>query len=383
MLKSKLLWLVVLLPISKIQADTSEKEKSAKAINTFKPMAIAEIWSTYSYGESKNNETYAPQLDLHFRRLKFGGKGKANDRLTYNFLLHADRLGENTYASTKNSYQGLGLWHAMMSARLSPHSDALNLVAGYYNIAVSRSSYTSCKALGTLDKAQTDWYLRKFLTGKGNGIESGMGIGGYSNLERLHLDYRASIFIPQATQHPHGSPLLYTGRISLNSEKTPAFNYLIKHQNWVKQKNISCALGAAYQQNGYINDSIRFTHSAALGSDMHLHYQGLILEGSLYQLFREAENIPDFSATLWHIKALYNFTVKTQHLEACCSYQNYRTEGSKSLFKHIGDDTSMDLGLNWYINKDKVKMTLHYIMQSGTASMNNGDYWATSLMLIL
>lgn len=382
MLKSKLLWLVMLLPILKVQADTSEEKKSAKAMNSFKPIVIAEIWSTYSYGESKNNETYAPQLDLHFRRLKFGGKGKANDRLSYNFLLHADRLGENTYASSKNSYQGLDLWHAIMCARLSPHSDALNLVAGYYNIAVSRSSYASCKVLGTLDKAQTDWYLRKFLTGKGNGIESGMGIAGYSNLERMHLDYRASVFLPQATQHPNGSSLLYTGRISLNSGKTQTFNYLIKHQNWVKQKSISWALGAAFQQNGYINDTLQFKHSAALGSDMHLHYQGLILEGSLYQLFRNAQNISDFSATLWHVKTLYNFKIKEQHLEACCSYQNYNASGNKSLFKHIGDDTTVDVGINWYINKDKVKMTLHYIHQAGAASMNNGDYMASSLMLI-
>ncbi len=347
------------------------------------PIAIAEIWSTYSYGESMNNETYANQYDIHFRRLRFGAKGKANKWLKYSFLIDADRLGENKFASTKNKYQGVGLWCAMMSVKLSKTSNLMNLHTGYYNIAVSRESYTAFKTLGTLDKVQPDWYLRQFITGKGNGIETGIGLAGDKYFDKFGFSYRTSIFIPESYHSATNNSLLCTYRVmaSIGDNSSKTHSYLIKNQNWKNQKQIEFGVGGSYQHNGYLNDSLTFKKSGSFGSDILLHYHNFIIDGSYYRLFREANYIPDFSAFIWHVRSSYNFMLFQEHLEFCLSYQEYSGNGNKVLYKYIGGDLTIDSGFNWYVNNEKVKIALHYINQSGDASMNVGDYFACSILM--
>lgn len=350
-----------------------------------RPVAMAELWSTYSYGEVCNDEAYNNQYDVQFRRLRFGAKGIVNKQLTYSFLIHADRLGENEFASTKNSFQGLGLWNALITARLSKANTLFNLFGGFYNIAVSRESYSTCRVLGTLDKAQPDWYLRKFLTGKGKGIESGIGMGGFAHLNTIELSYRTSVFIPEMYQHPEGNSLLYTSRFmaSFGTKEVDKFKYMLSNKNWSRQEQISLGIGTAFQQNGFVNDTLLFSNSSSFGADLHIHYHSFILEGANYHLYRNASNNPHFSASLWYVKGLYNFKLWGKHLEACLSYQSYIGKGNMVLFNHIGDDKTIDTGLNWYVNNDTIKATLHYINQSGIAGTNNGDYFASSILIFL
>ena len=55
-------------------------------------------------------------------------------------------------------------------------------------------------------------------------------------------------------------------------------------------------------------------------------------------------------------------------------FYRFFIKGTSSLFNHIGDDYTFDIGANWYINKDKLKLAMHYVIQNGSASTNTGNY---------
>lgn len=158
----------------------SQAEPSAKEIKTtvtFTPVVMLESWTTYSMNEEKNGTEYDDRPDVHFRRLRFGGKGELYDGISYAFAFHYDRLGEDEYAATKGSEgEAVDVWNAYISARLLKGSELFNLHMGYFWAAISRETNTSPWAVSSFDKAYSDWYLRKFMTAQGNAIESGMGL---------------------------------------------------------------------------------------------------------------------------------------------------------------------------------------------------------------
>ena len=341
----------------------------------FKPVVALESWATYSIGEEKNGSEYADRGDLSFRRFRFGGKGSPYTWLSYSFQLHLDRLGEDSYASTKGSYGGIDIWNAFITARLLK-SDLLNLHAGYYWAAISREFNTSAWAVGSFDKTRADWYMRNFITGKGNGIESGIGLGGLKNFENFGISYRLGTYEPDAfTSSEYGSRL-YTGRImfSIGDAEQEKYGYMLSGNQWMKRTGITLGLGASTQSDGKLSDTLYFDNSMAYGTDLLINYKGLRMDGEYFIFKRTAQSYSDFDGTEWHVRAGYSFMIGTTYLEPAVTYESYEGEGSKALYKYIGDDNTWDIGLNWYINKEKLKLATHYIIQDGSTSPNTGDY---------
>lgn len=375
------------------QEEAAKTEKSpflkADTEKMFTPIVALETWATYSMNESLNNAE--DRADVMLRRFRFGAQGSPYSWLSYSFQLHLDRLGENSYASTKGKYAGyIDIWNAYITAKLLPKSELLNLHAGYFWSAVSREYNTSPWAVGSFDKTRANYYLRNFVTGTGNGIESGLALGGLKNFEKFGISYRVGAYCPAAYQSATTSSLLYSGRVmfSIGDPEQTKYSYMVNGNAWRKRNGITLGFGASSQADGKINDTLNFKKSTTYGADLLVDYKGIRVEGEYFLMKRSADGyaIKDFDGTEFHVRAGYNFIVGNYYLEPVFSYEKFEGEGANVLYSgFIGNDDSYDIGVNWYINKDKLRLALHYVIQEGEgiSKLNTGDIIGLSLLFRL
>lgn len=342
----------------------------------FKPVVGLETWATYSMGEDNNGTEYANRGDVSFRRFRFGASGEPYSWLKYYFQFNLDRLGEDPYASTKGSYSGFGIWNANVTLKLIQNSELLHLEAGYFWAAISREFNTSSWTIGSFDKMRSVWYIRNFVTGKGNGIESGVALGGLKNFDHFGISYRVGTYEPALYQSAKYGNRLYTGRImfSFGDPEQTSYKYMLSGNQWRNRNGVTLGLGASTQANGALTDSTYFDHSSAYGADILINYKGLRIDGEYFLLNRNADNMADFDGTAYHIRLGYSFIMNEKYIEPVVAYSQFEGEGNATLYSYIGDDDTFDVGVNWYVNKEKLKLSIHYVMQEGSASSNTGDY---------
>lgn len=348
----------------------------------FTPVVAVQSWLTYSMNEEKSGVEYADRFNASFRRLRFGAKGSPYSWLSYEIELNLDRLGEDSYAATKGSYKGLDIWKAYLSAKLVK-SDLVYFHAGYYWAAISRDFNTSPWAVSSYDKTTSDQYLRNFMTGKGNGIESGFGFGGLKNYDGFGFSYRVGAFSPAAyASKEHFSPLL-TGRLMLSfgDPEQKTYSYMLTGNHWNKRNGVTIAFGGAKQ--GKTDTGTIFDASKAYGTDIMATLGGFKVEAEYYKMKRELAGYDDFDGKEWFVRCGYNFVFKSTFIEPTVTYDSYEGEGEKTLFSSIGTDKTLDLGVNWYLNNDKLKLGAHYLNQKGSVSSNVGDIIGLSLQVRL
>jgi len=347
--------------------------------NLFKPFVVMETWATHSF----NKANHANRTDISVRRLRFGASGKPYAWLSYQLQLHADRLGTDNYAATKGKYIGVDIWNGYLTAKLLPKSELLYLHAGYYWSAISREYNTIAWTQGSFDRTRANFYMRHFITGKGNGVESGMGIGGLKNFNGLGISYRLGSFEPEAYTSNKFHSRLYTAHIlfSFGQPEMTKYKYRLAGNHWQNRKGITLGLGGSSQYNGQLNDSLYFKRSYALGADLLANFKGFRVDAEYFLFERYAVQLTSYYGRQWHIRTGYSFKINNTYVEPAVTFDRYDGTGNKMLYKYIGNDYTLDIGLNWYINHEKLKLSVHYLMQNGTASPKNGDYIGTALQL--
>ncbi len=350
-----------------------------------KPFLAVETWATYSMGEKKGETQYADRGDISIRRLRFGATGSPYSWLQYHFQMNVDRLGQDPYASTKGSYSGVSIWDAYLTAKLIKNSDLLYLHAGYYWAAISREYNTSCWSQATFDRTRANWFMRRFISGRGNGCENGFGFGGLKNYNNFGFSYRIGTFEPAAYASSKYASRLYTGHVlfSFGDPEQTKYKFRLSGNQWRKRKGVTLGFGGSTQSDGQLSETLYFDSSLAFGTDLIINLNGLRIDGEYYKFKRTASGLNDFDGTQWHIKASYNFIASNKYLEPVIAYDKYEGEGEQALYNYIGDDKTLDIGINWYLNKDKVKLALHYVVQDGSVSSKVGDYFGLAFQIRL
>ena len=173
--------------------------------------------------------------------------------------------------------------------------------------------------------------------------------------------------------------------LSLGDPEQTEYCYMLKGNQWRTRKGITFGTGAAWQgKTDNVLDGaahVFFDRSAAFGADLLVNYNGWALDGECYRMLRYAEGYHTFHATEWHVRLAYDFKVANYFLEPAAMISNYK--GSGDLFRYVGEDTMFDVGVNLYLKKDKVKLSVHYVTQEGSASVNLGNYFGAAFQVKL
>lgn len=357
--------------------ENPNKELLRSDLIVFKPIVAFQTYATFSMIDAQTGTDKANQTDVEFRRIRFGASGAPYKRLKYNFQLHFDRLGESVYSFAKGNYGGVKVWNAYLSYQLLNQNALLNLHLGYFWAATSREYNTSPWAIGSFDKVRATWYLRHFMSGKGNGIESGVGLGGLKNFDHWGMNYRIGTYETDAYSSISFSNRLYTARVafSIGELEQKKYKYMLSGNQWGKRNGITLGFGGSTQKNGMLdsNSSLFFKKSLTYGADILFDYKGFRFDAEYFLLKREVQNSESFHGSEWHIRAGYLIPVKGKLIEPSITYDYYEGNGNRLVYKYIGDDCTLDIGVNYYLNKDKLKLSAHYMMQNGTVNSNTGD----------
>lgn len=374
---------MLMLPLSLKSQETIQHETSKlndfltpNPDKLFTPYFALQSWGTYGFnGSKKDGEPLADRGDVLFRRFRFGGNGTPFWWLKYSFQLSLDGLGQDKNSIIKGSYGGVRIWSAYLTAKLLKSSDLLNIHAGYYWAAISREYNTSFWAVGSLDKAYATWYLRSFVAGTGNGIENGVSFGGLKNFDNFGIIYRIGTFEPARYESSKYGSRLYTARVMLSfgDPEQKSYAHQLSGNQWGKRNGITLGFGASTQSNGKLTDELYFNRSIAYGADLLIDYKGWRFDGEYFKFNRKADRMEEFEGNEWHVRASYTFGLLTSYIEPIVSFDKYQGVGNRSLFQHIGYDQTLDLGVNWYVNKDIMKLGLHYLKQKGSAASKRGD----------
>ncbi len=352
----------------------------------FSPIVSIETWATASMGKEDDGTEYNGRTDVAFRRFRFGAKGNPYSWLKYSFQLHMDRLGWDSNSALGGSApDGVSIWNAYITAKLSKNSELFNITAGYFWAAVSRESDTSPWAVASFDKTRSSKYLRKFNTGEGNGILSGIALCGIKNLDKFGISYRIGTYEPDTYANSKYGSRLYTGRFmfSFGQPEQKSFKYMMSGCQFGKRTGVTIGFGGATRSNGLIDETTDsyFDKSTSYGADFVIDLKGLRIDGEYYKMKRTMDGADDFDGSEYRFCLAYGITTGKRYLEPTVTYDKYEGEGNGSLYskKLIGDISSLDFGVNWYISKSNLKMALHYVAQDGDAtSAKKGDYLGLS-----
>jgi hypothetical protein len=169
------------------------------------PFLAFQLWSAYSMGQEvydTGTKQYVPagdRFNVFFRRGRAGLKASPYDNLSFTFIAAFDGLGKDALNAALGPANNLttpqlSLWETFLQWK----AGKVILTAGYFRPQLSRESITAAWGVNSMEKAMSQTYIRKHLTGIGTGRAPGLNLGGLILPEGKNwgLNYNVGIFNP-------------------------------------------------------------------------------------------------------------------------------------------------------------------------------------------
>jgi hypothetical protein len=362
------------------------------------PSASMQLWSTYTMGEEAQLTSNGPlepvqdRLNFFIRRARIGFKGKPYKRLSYVLSIQYDNVGKDKFSGVRGSTNTgtLGILDAYMGWKIT-NNDLATVTFGYLHPQISRECITGDMLVNAFDKSPSQGYIRQHITGKGYGRATGVNIGGLKKKDLISFNYNVGIFNNNTTgdkiaesSGKYWSPLLasrVTFSIGDSDIKTYAINYNANNF-FNNRKGITIGFNASHQSKTDI-----FRTNQAVGIDLLLNYSKLNFDAELFWLKRNVKGNETEMRT-GHVRLGYNMIIANKvFLEPTVSYVSLEGHGNTQ-FK--GSDNYYDCGINWYLNKQNYKMSLHYVIQNGNGNntvtdektFSKGNYLGYGLVVV-
>jgi hypothetical protein len=342
------------------------------------PVASLQLWSVYTMGEQVQLEENGPlesvqdRLNFLTRRARIGFKGKPYKKLSYALMIQYDNLGKDRFGGIRggtNTGQ-LGILDAYATWRITNNELAF-ITMGYFHPQYSRECITGDLLVNSFDKSPSQNYIRQHIVGKSYGRSTGLNIGGLSKSHFITIGYNVGLFNNNTTANEftettgkYWSPVI-VDRVTFSfgdaDQKSYAINYDVNNY-FNERKGVTVGINTSTQGRTDI-----FTYNRSIGFDLLLNYRNLNLDGESVMMQRKAEG-KTYASKTFQIRTGYNLVInKKVFLEPTFLYMTYTGDEGGEYF---GEEKMYDLGVNWYLNKKSLKMSLHYIFQNGKG--NNG-----------
>ncbi len=354
-----------------------------------------QLWGVYTIDRVEDNTKYDNRVDFFLRRSRVGFQGKISENLSWRVWFAYDNVGLDSHTALTKSNNGLigvnsnnkefYLWDAFFTYAL--HKNWANITVGYFRPQVGRESITAGFEVTSFEKALTNFYLRQHIVGIGPGRDTGINIGGLYNDEKSKwgINYNFGIFnTGKFNGGTGGDSLLYTARIalSLGDPEMKKYGMGYKVNYFGKRNGITLAVNYSYQGRAQDTNSYplavkggvwtasdltsnvpkySFKNNQLLGFDILANYKDFTFNTEYDELKRDYDRSNlSYKDKVWHVRAGYNFTLPNKTiLEPAITYSEWK--GSNSSLNGNGKFKTTDVGLNWYIKQNKLKLNLHYV----------------------
>lgn len=355
-----------------------------------KPSAMVQTWATYTFGQElydAQRHDYVPvdnRLNVYLRRARLLFRGEPYEGLQYFLAMHFDQAGHDLLSATQGpnnmSEPSVGIWDAFVQYRLPFAGDALHLTAGWFRPQFQRESITTGWGVSSLEKAMSQNYVRTHLTGRGPGRAAGLNLGGMIKGERIALLYNTGLFNPLLTGLAGNSvgiqyaPLL-SGRLSLQLGDPEMASYGLGYTTnyFGKRKGLSIDVNIARQ-----GQTDQFQVSNAWGTGFLFNHGAWVIDGEWVWMARKGVGATAARSETGHLRMGYNIPVGKYVLQPAgliMLFDGSMDAGEQAQAKNLkmgaGSEQTIDLGINWYLNKRDLVIQLHYTLHDGDAGDAN------------
>ncbi len=252
-----------------------------------------QLWATHAQNMQVFDpaaEKYLPvdnRTNVQLRRSRFTISGRPYPTLQFKVTAALDLVGHDVLAATEaggnnGSSPTFRIWNAYMNWQLTPKKDLAHFTAGYFVSPIGRESNTAAVRSTSFEKAWSQNYLRRHLTGIGPGRAMGLMVGGQlaGASGKPFLTYEVALQNPIFEAYSGNStgmassPLLI-GRISAHFGDPENEKYSLNHKvNYFGKRNgLTISLAAAHQ-----GATDRFKHNSAHGVELLYNHAALHLD---------------------------------------------------------------------------------------------------------
>lgn len=362
----------------------AQEEDAPKLV--IKPTMAMQLWGTFTDGQKVYNEDNQQfeavdnRLNTTLHRSRAGIKGSYDDRWVYDFTASLDFVGQDVLSGNVGAFNNTAspkfrIWNALVQHKLSAKSEALYWTIGYFTPLMSRESITSPFKVGAFEKAWSQNYIRRHVTGTGPGRIVGNNFGGFFKGEngQLAFDYNLGLWNPRLTGFGGNSggrkfsPLLtYHLSIHIGDAEYKKYSRGLSFNHKGNRKGVTLAISGSQQ-----GDSDLWDNNTAFGVDLLANFGHLNLSGEWMQLKREFGNI-ESSSTTGFIKAGYYVPLENgKELEPVLAYVFFNgatdargQQDAASISAFAGTDNYFEITLNYYLSS-KVRLSLAYTLRNG------------------
>lgn len=369
----------VVIASSTVHAQEFAWKKPDSLFNFVQPFASLQLWAVYTMDEQLQLEENGPlegvedRLNFLTRRARIGFKGKPYKCLSYLLNIQYDNLGKDRFGAIRGSVNSgsLGILDAFVTYKLSNRTDLFHLTAGYFHPQFSRECITGDMNVNAFDKSPLQGYVRGHITGKSYGRTTGINLGGTQQFGIFSMGYNVSVCNNNTTASDatetagrFWSPLLVNRvTFSIGDPDKKSYSMMYETNNYFNsRKGITVGFNSSRQGH---TDS--FSSNTFAGVDLLANYAGLTLDAEGARLSRRVEG-QTYEMTTWQIRAGYNIIIARKiFVEPVATFMHFEGETGAP---EEGVEEMVDVGLNWYLNKKNLKLSLHYVKQTGSG--NNG-----------
>ncbi|MEL7123579.1 MAG: porin [Bacteroidota bacterium] len=391
-------FLLIFLLLSSISFLFCQEQSHWLPINKdFKIQAFlsAQLWSSYTFDQlvfEEESQTYNAvdnRFNFLIRRARIGFRAEAYDHLKFYVAGAYDLIGRDVLSGLRGgtnngSLPNVGIWDAFIQWKINPSSDAFHLTAGYFRPQLSRESITSGWSVNSMEKSFSQNYIRRHLTGIGPGRAAGINLGGLllNDNQDFGINYNIGIFTPSYLSNSGNSggtvssPLFVARSVFFLGEPEMQDYKLGYNINYFNQrKGLSIGMSGSWQ-----GETELFSSSYTAQLDFLLNLGPLNLDGDWNFMWRRS--LPNEIITLseklsasntGHLRIGYNIILQQKiFLEPTFMLMQFNgaiNDLPRALAQNVGHfsgkDYTYDIGINWYLNKNRLKLMLHYIIHDG------------------
>lgn len=333
-----------------------------------------QLWAVYTHDAEAGSMTRPlgpvnDRGDLLIRRGRLGFRGRIDKQNGFNVVFAYDGIGKGPYSGIRGGTNPDNLVFSVLDAvwTWSPEPRFLNVSVGYFRPQVGRLSITGAFANHTFEKSMLQTYQRAHIVARGNGREAGINVGGLYDGGTWSANYNVGMFSANQRQlvgtfNDRWAPLVAArAAITIGDAEMPKYGMSYTTNYFGKRKGITLAVQGTTQGRTDV-----FDRNSLLGFDVLANYAGLNVVAELHFLHTDFFDDRVNWSRVWYASAGYHIDLPSkQAIEPFAMVMRY--SGDPNSLSATGDDEQLEVGINWYVNKNNLKLNLAYGHGDGTA----------------